>query len=268
MKCSAPRYWWTYQRRWVNAEPKGFDKRAGTPAGQPTRELVGRVTVFVSGNPAVFFNKAGTSEQVSKEFYMVSARLVLQPVWLDFVFALFSFTPTPFLPSSLLFLCSLTAAHRFGRFFHFGMFGPIACGRQGVLLLPFNVDYLVHGPPRGRAAALRIWPRSTLRTRAFSLSLATQSTTGPSTHVSGKVERLGHSSVFLECGGVLASCRRHRFVKPEQHMCVLRATPCFVPAAPVNKAKTTDVMTRVPRVPRTSFEQHSHRRMFSNRRHR
>ena len=99
--------------------------------------------------------------------------LVLRPVWLDFDFALFSFTPSPFLPSSFLFLCSLTAAHRFWRIFHFGIFGPIVCGRQGVLLLPFDVDYLAHGPPRGRAAALRIWPRSTLRTRSFSLSLAT-----------------------------------------------------------------------------------------------
>ena len=34
-------------------------------------------------------------------------------------------------------------------------------------------------------------------------------------------------------------------MKPEQHMCVLRATPCFVPAAPVNEAKTTDAVTRV-----------------------
>ena len=42
-------------------------------------------------------------------------------------------------------------------------------------------------------------------------------------------------------------------MKLEQHMCVLRATPCFVPAAPVNEAKTTDVMTRVPRVLRTGF---------------
>ena len=82
-RCWAPRHWWTYQRRCVNAGPKGFDARAGTSAGQPTRELVDRVTVFVSGNPAVFFNTAGTSEQVLKEFYMVLAWLVLRPGWLD-----------------------------------------------------------------------------------------------------------------------------------------------------------------------------------------
>ena len=70
---------------------------------------------------------------------MVSACLVLPPAWLDFDYAvpvvvtaiaLFSFTPSPFLPSSPLFLCSLTAAHRFGRIFHFGIFGPIIRGRR------------------------------------------------------------------------------------------------------------------------------------------
>ena len=103
----------------------------------------------MSGNPAVFFNTAGTSVQVSKELYMVSAWLVLRPAWLDFVFALFSFTPSPLLPSSLLFL---TAAHRFGRIFHFGIFGPTLRGCQHGPV--FDVDYLDHGPPRGRAAAL------------------------------------------------------------------------------------------------------------------
>ena len=83
---------------------------------------------------------------------MVSAWLVLRPAWLDFVFAIFSFTPSPFLPSSLLFLCSLNAAPRFGRIFHFGIFGPITRGHlHGPV---FDVDYLDHGPPRGRAAAL------------------------------------------------------------------------------------------------------------------
>ena len=33
VKCWAPRHWWTYQRRYVNAGPKGFDSRAGTSAG-------------------------------------------------------------------------------------------------------------------------------------------------------------------------------------------------------------------------------------------
>ena len=83
---------------------------------------------------------------------MVSAWLVLRRAWLDFDFDLFSFTPSPFLPSSILFLCSLTAAHRFGRIFHFGIFGPIIRGRQDGPV--FDVDYLAHGPPRGRAAAL------------------------------------------------------------------------------------------------------------------
>ena len=62
---------------------------------------MGRVTVLVTGNTAVFFKTAGTPEQVSKELYLVSAWLVLRPAWLDVGFALFSFTPSPFLPSSL-----------------------------------------------------------------------------------------------------------------------------------------------------------------------
>ena len=116
-------YWWTYQRhcgvlgpeilvdvpaalckRWA----QGVRRNSG-PAGQPTRELVGRVTVFVSGNPAVFFNKAGTSELASKEFYMVSAWLVLRPLC----------------PSSSLFLCLGSGVSS-----HFGIFGPIIHGRQ------------------------------------------------------------------------------------------------------------------------------------------
>ena len=82
----------------------------------------------------------------------MSEWLVLRPAWFDLVFDLFSFTPSPFLPSSSLFLCSLTAAHRFGRIFHFGIFGPIIRGHlHGPV---FDVDYVDHGPPCGRTAAL------------------------------------------------------------------------------------------------------------------
>ena len=112
-KCWDPSYWWTYQR---HCEMLGLEILVGVPAAlserwaqrvrrqsghlrwQPTRELVGRVTVVVSGNPAVFFNTAGTPVQVSKELYMVSARLVLRPAWLDFVFALFPLLPLLFFP--------------------------------------------------------------------------------------------------------------------------------------------------------------------------
>ena len=91
--CWDPSYWWTYQRhcgmlgpeilvdvpaalceRW--AQGVSTQERA-PPAGQPTRELVGRVTVFVSGNPVVFFNAAAALEQVTQELYLVSAFLVL-----------------------------------------------------------------------------------------------------------------------------------------------------------------------------------------------
>ena len=56
---------------------------------------------------------------------MVSAWLVLRPLWLDFGFSLFSFTPSPFLPSSSLFLCLGSGVSS-----HFGIFGPIIHGRQ------------------------------------------------------------------------------------------------------------------------------------------
>ena len=80
-ECWAPRHWWTYQRRRVNAGPKGFDTRAGTSAGQPTRELVGGETVVCVRYPrGIFFNAASAHEQVSQELYMVSACMA----WLDF----------------------------------------------------------------------------------------------------------------------------------------------------------------------------------------
>ena len=72
MRMLGPSYWRTYQRhcgmlrseilvfvpaalceRWA----QGFDVRVGTCAGQPTRELVGRVTVVVSGNPWYFLTR-------------------------------------------------------------------------------------------------------------------------------------------------------------------------------------------------------------------
>ena len=61
-------------------------------------------------------------------------------------------TPSPFFSRRFSFLCSLTAAHRFRRSSHFGIFGPIIRGRHDGPGL--DVDYLEHGPPRGRAAAL------------------------------------------------------------------------------------------------------------------
>ena len=77
---------------------------------------------------------------------MVSGVVSLRPVWLDFDFALLSFTPSPFLPSSSLFLCSLTAAHRFGRIFHFGIFGPIIRRRQDESGTPSTLRPRLSGP--------------------------------------------------------------------------------------------------------------------------
>ena len=69
-ECWDPSYWWTYQRRCGMMGPEirvdvpaalckrwaqGFDARAGTSAGQPTRELVGRETVFCVRCPHGFF---------------------------------------------------------------------------------------------------------------------------------------------------------------------------------------------------------------------
>ena len=82
-----------------------FDTRAGTSAGQPTRER----RSFVSGIPVVFFNAAGALEQVTQELYTVSACLVSTTAWPDLdctvpvvvaAIALFSSAPSPFLPSS------------------------------------------------------------------------------------------------------------------------------------------------------------------------
>ena len=105
-------YWCTYQRHRVMLGPEilvdvpaalcerwaqGVRRKSGHPpqGNQPENWWAERRS-FVSGNPAVFFNTAGTPEQVSKELYVVSAWLVLRPAWLDFDFALFSFTPSPF----------------------------------------------------------------------------------------------------------------------------------------------------------------------------
>ena len=134
-------YWWTYQRHCGMLGPgilvdvpavlcehwaQRFDTRGDTSPGQPTRELVGRETVFVSGNPVVFFNAAGALEQFTQELYTVSARMGIRPSWFALGFVLFSFTPSPFLFSSLfvplLALCrrSVPAISS-----HFGIFGPI-----------------------------------------------------------------------------------------------------------------------------------------------
>ena len=71
---------------------------------------------------------------------MVSAWLVLRPAWPVLVFDLFSFTPSPFLPSSLLFLCSFTTAHRFG------IFGPITRRRHGESGTPSTLRPRLPGP--------------------------------------------------------------------------------------------------------------------------
>ena len=61
-------------------------------------------------------------------------------------FALFFLLPLLFFSRRFSFLCSLTAAHRFRRIFHFGKFGPIIRGRQD--WPGFDVDYLDHDMAR------------------------------------------------------------------------------------------------------------------------
>ena len=70
----------------------------------------------------------------------------LDVAWPVLVFELFSFTPSPFLPSSSLFLCSFTTAHRFGRIFHFGIFGPITRRRHDESGTPFTLRPRLPGP--------------------------------------------------------------------------------------------------------------------------
>ena len=77
MECWAPRYWWTYQRRCVNAGPKGSTQERAPPLGNQPENWWAERRSFVSGNPVVFFNAAGALEQVTQELYMVSACLVL-----------------------------------------------------------------------------------------------------------------------------------------------------------------------------------------------
>ena len=180
-ECWDPCYWWTYQRhcgmlgpeilvdvpaasceRWAQM---GSTQERAPPARQPTRELVGRVTVFVSGNPVVFFNTAGTPEQVSKELYMVSAWLGLRPSWFGFGFVLFSFIPSPF-PLSSLFFPLLALRRRSVPAF------PLTSAYLGRLFMVAN-DYLDHGPPRGCAAALKVTSSSLLCTSPSPLCLGT-----------------------------------------------------------------------------------------------
>ena len=67
------------------------------------------------------------------------------------------FTPSPFLPSSFLFLCSLNAAHRSGRIFTSAYLGRLFVVVRRVR---FVMKYTIRGPPRGCVVALRVFSRS------------------------------------------------------------------------------------------------------------
>ena len=134
-ECWDPSYWCSYQRRCVNAGPKGSTQEWAAPAGRPTRRLAGAVrrTVLTSGNPAVIFLTRQVPSSTSRwSLYTVSAHVARRPAWFDFDCAVSEVVATIallFLPPLLVFsrrfsfLCSLTAAHRFRRIFHFGIFG-------------------------------------------------------------------------------------------------------------------------------------------------
>ena len=125
-ECWDPCYWWTYQRHCVNAEPKGSTQERAPPLGNQPENWWAERRSFVSGIPVVFFNAASAPEQVSQVLYMVSAYLVRHRRGLTstvqcprslllslyyFLLLLLFFSPR------FSFLCSLTAALRFGRFF-------------------------------------------------------------------------------------------------------------------------------------------------------
>ena len=63
----------TYQRRCVNAGPKGSTEERAPPLGNQPENWWAERPSFVSGKPVVCFNAAGPPVQVSQEFYMVSA---------------------------------------------------------------------------------------------------------------------------------------------------------------------------------------------------
>ena len=89
-----------------------------------------------------------------------------------------------------------------------------------VLHLPFDVDYLGHGPPRGRTAALSSIASSTCPTASLSLRLATLSTTGPVTHVSKGCATLWMGLVCVYSHGTLVCA------------CLVAGRPCLESAVP------------------------------------
>ena len=191
----------------MNAGPKGFRRKSGHPpqGNQPENWWAERRS-FVSGNPVVFFNTAGALGQVTQERYTVSACLVLPHFdcavsEVVTAIALFFLLPLLFFSPRFAFLCSLNAAPRFGRIFHFGIFRPIIRGR-------LDVDYPDHGPLRGRAAALSWIANSTCLTSSLSSSLVAQSTTGPVTHVSRDVHHCGRVWSVCSVMKPWSSCRQ------------------------------------------------------------
>ena len=189
-------YWCTYQRHCGNAGTpeilvfvpaalcecwaQRLTQERARPLGNQPENWWAERRSFASGNRVVFFLRGWYARAGLTGALHGVGVFGTTPAWLDFdcavsevvaTFAYYFLLPLLFFSPRFSFLCSLNAALCFGRIFHFGIFGPIIRGHlHGPV---FDVDFLDHGPPRGRAAALRIRPRSTLRTRAFSLSLAT-----------------------------------------------------------------------------------------------
>ena len=115
VECWAPRYWWTYQRRCVNAGLRGSTQERAPPLGNQPENWWAERRSFVSGNPMVFFfNAAGAPEQVSKELYMVSGSLVFSPAWLDFDCAVSEVVTTIALLFFLALSLSSLVAHLIG----------------------------------------------------------------------------------------------------------------------------------------------------------
>ena len=179
-ECWAPRYWCSYQRRCVNAGPEGRQKSghfrwATNPrTGGPRDGRLCQVSPWYFLTRLVPPNRSHRSSAWCRRIWHYPGVACLQlcsVLGRCYFRLLFFLLPLLFFSPRFSFLCSLNVAPRSGRIFHFGILGPIIRGHlHGPV---FDVDYLDHGPPRGRAAALRIWPRSTLRACAFSLTLAT-----------------------------------------------------------------------------------------------
>ena len=129
-----------------------FDTRGGTSPGQPTRELVGpRDGRLCQVSPWYFLTRLVPSSRLHRSSTRCRRDWNFDHRCLTLASSYF-LIPSPFLLSSL-FVPLLALCRRSVPAF------PLTSAYLGRLFVDAN-DYLDHGPPRGRAAALRVFSRS------------------------------------------------------------------------------------------------------------